>query len=223
MMVRGLLSKSPLRCKISLAYWGYFSARARCNPEFWEFILHLLRASTSGGVILKKHNILQLIAKTFSDAALSLPTARAMDFSGDTIMMAGEIDSIQNVVSSPTSSSTERQQSKMEMTAPDLLKLLNNISMALLYIQQTWAAGSREGNVVTVLRGSPEIGAQILGSYLEASQLLVQCGLELDENLACAIVNIWRGCVWGNPNSKKVPGKTSQLRGCSTNIYFSDC
>lgn len=182
--------------------WLIGSTRARCNPEFWEFILRLLRSSTSAAVILKKHNILQLISKTFSAAAISLP--RAIDFSGDTILMAQETDNTQDIISSSTSSSTERETSTMERTAPGLLELLKSVGMVLLFIQHNWAAGSREGNAVTALRGSPEIGAQILGSYLEASQVLVQYGLHLEENLTRAVVNIWRGCVWGNPNLKKV-------------------
>lgn len=127
-----------------------------------------------------------------------------MDFSGDTIMMVEQIDSTQGMVSSPTSSPTERATSMMEITAPHLLELLKSVGMVLLYIQQNWAVGSREGNVVTVLRGSPEIGSQILGSYLEASQVLIQCGLALEEDLTRAVVNIWKGCVWGNLHSKKV-------------------
>lgn len=127
----------------------------------------------------------------------------AVDFSGDTLMVDEEVDNTQDMASSPASSSTERG-SSAEITAPNLLELLRGVSMVLLYIQQNWAAGSREGNVVTVLRGTPEIGAQILGSYLEALQVLVQCGLELGEKLTSAVVNVWRSCIWGNPNSKKV-------------------
>lgn len=189
-----------------------FNARARCNPEFWEFILHLLPIPTSAGAVLKKHNILQLISKTFSDAA-ALPVALTVaDLGGDTVMGEGEVDSTQQMVSPPASRVALAE-------SPKLLKLLKSVGMVLLYIQKNWAAGSREGNVVTVLRGPPEIGAQILGSYLEASQVLVQCGLKLEENWTSAVVNVWRSCIWGNPNSKKVHGGDIPVLTIKQKIY----
>lgn len=103
------------------------------------------------------------------------------------------------MVSSPSSSSTERG-----LAWTELQELLRSVGAVVLYLQRNMAEGTREGNVVAVLRGPPEVAAQILGSYLMSCHSLVQNELGLDEDCIGAVVNVWRGCVWGNPNSKKV-------------------
>lgn len=213
--------ETPLLPILSLhiTYLISFNARARCNPEFWEFILHLLPASTSAATILKKHNILQLISKTFYEAQLLHPAPVGANLGGDTVMGGEEVYSTQEIISSPSSSSARLGSSVLQATSPRLLELLTSVRMVLLYIQQNWTAGSREGNVATVLRGTPEIGAQILGSYLEASQMLVESGLELEENWTSTVVSIWRSCVWGNPNSKKVHGRDICLVAVKRGTY----
>lgn len=164
--------------------------------------MRLLPSSTSASLVLKKHNILRVISKTFSEAKLLYVATTVVDLGGDT--EENIYSTSQEIVSSPIPISTERELPPVWKTSSKLQELLESVSAVLLYIGQNWAAGNREGNVVTVLRGTPETGAQILGSYLEVCHVLVQGGLELEESWTSATVNIWRSCVWGSPNLKKV-------------------
>lgn len=188
----------------------------RCNPQSWKLILQLLPASGSAGIILKKHNLLQLVSKTFSEAALLSVAATAVDLGCDTKMIEEKVYRMsQQVLLPPSFRPVEREPKVAGMTSAKIQELLKYVNAVLLYLQGNWATGSREGNVVTVLRGTPEIGAQILGSYLEVCAVLAQSASELGEDWTSTVVNVWRSCVWGNPNLKKV-------RNCILVSWFAE-
>ncbi|KAI5838030.1 hypothetical protein DFP73DRAFT_280245 [Morchella snyderi] len=182
---------------------------ARCDPEFWVFLLRLLPMSPSAGGILKKHNILQLISKALSEAALlqkrDLTALRVQGRDEDIDMDHEEIYSTPKERLSSDSSASSPEQILLLLRAPPRLQdLLASVSGVLSYIQGNLGAGKSDGNIVVVLRGTPEAGAQILGSFLEACHVLIQEGIEIEEEWINTVVNVWRSCVWGNPQLKKL-------------------
>lgn len=165
--------------------------------------------SPSAGGILKKHNILQLISKALSEAALlqkrELTALRVQGKNEDIDMDHEEIYSTPKERLSSDSSASSPEQILLLLRAPPRLQdLLASVSGVLSYIQGNLSAGKGDGNIVVVLRGTPEAGAQILGSFLEASHVLIQEGIEIEEEWINTVVNVWRSCVWGNPQLKKV-------------------
>lgn len=200
-----LCSQSYIDVLSSIAYFK----RARCDPEFWIFLLRLLPLSSSAGGILKKHNILQLISKALSEAALSqkrdLTSPTVLGRDEDIDMEHEEIYSTpKERLSSDSSASSPEQILLLRRTPSRLQGLLASVSGVLSYIQENLGAGRRDGNIVAVLRGTAEIGAQILGSFLEACHVLIQEGIEIENEWINTVVNVWRSCVWGNPQLKKV-------------------
>jgi len=190
---------------------GDGSAAARCNPKFWGMLLKLLRASSHNSVttILKKHSFLQAVGKTLSEGK-ALPATVAGDGLEDdenaTDIDGGESyhtprEEPTSVESSVTEEGFSVADEKVEAS---LLRLLPGVYNVLSRLQEQSSSGvGRDSRVVAVLRGTPEFGAQILGSYFEACLVLLEAGKTVSEDWTRSILNVWKSCIWGNPNSKK--------------------
>ena len=174
-------------------------------------LLKLLRASshTSVATILKKHNFLQAVGKTLFEGK-ALPAMVAGD----------EFESVENTTdtdggesyhtpqeepTSPESSVIEEGFSAAdEKVEASLLRLLPGVYNVLSFLQGQASSGvGKDSGVVAALRGTPEFGAQILGSYFEACLVLLEAGKTLSGEWTRSVLNVWKSCIWGNPNSKK--------------------
>jgi len=98
----------------------------------------------------------------------------------------------------------------------DLRELFMAITRVVIAIQNhstnaesALEVGSRKRKIeksTPVLKGTPENGAEILGSFLTLSSILshesVRDDLAIEEALL-AFVSIWKSCIYGNANAKK--------------------
>jgi len=190
---------------------GGGSAAARCNPKLWGMLLKLLRTSshTSVATILKKHSFLQAVGKTLSEGK-ALPAMVAGDGleGGEDAMDIDSGESYHTPREEPTSvesSATEESFSAADdKVEASLWQLLPGVYNVLSYLQEQASSGvRRDSGVVAALRGTPEFGAQILGSYFEACMVLLEAGKTVSEQWTQSVLNVWKSCIWGNPNSKK--------------------
>ncbi|PWW77915.1 hypothetical protein C7212DRAFT_356767 [Tuber magnatum] len=190
---------------------GEGNATARCNPRFWGMLLKLLRIPSHASVatILKKHSFLQVVGKTLFEGKTLPAVVVGYELGGgdDAVDIDGEesYHTPQEEPSSVESSGTEERvlvaDSKIEAS---ILQLLPSVCHVLSYLQeQASSGGRRDGGVVAALRGTSEFGAQTLGSYFEACLVLLEAGKTVSEEWTTPILNLWKSCIWGNPNSKK--------------------
>lgn len=159
--------------------------------------------STAG--VLKKHNLLLVVGKTLSEVATVAAVRRETgDTDGDVEMDEGEVH---NTPSDPPplgSSLTETGSPNAAADWPAKIRaLLDSVCCVLLYLQTHKPSGEKGGNIVAVLRGTPEFGAQVLGSYFDVCLGLLWSGQGPEEMWTQAVVGVWRSCIWGNPDSEK--------------------
>ncbi len=155
--------------------------RARISPDFWQFLLQLLRSCSTTIVasVLKRHGLSTTLAKTFQELA-----------SG-----ADDIFSTPRESASPVDDN-------VEVGAIDrTVRLLDAITAMLRYLHEL---GNTEASIRAVLRGTPEVCSVVLGSFLRTLTELVERGQSIHEYWVDTVLGLWRGSVWGNPNFKKV-------------------
>ncbi|CAZ84056.1 unnamed protein product [Tuber melanosporum] len=190
---------------------GDGSVSARCDPKFWRMLLKLLRTSSHASVatILKKHSFLQVVGKTLSDGTALPAVVVGDEFEVDEDAMdidRGESyhtprEELESVESSGTEEGSPVVDGKVEASVS---KLLPSVYHVLSYLQEQASGRVRRDNgVVATLRGTPELGAEILGSYFEACLVLLEAGKTVSEEWTRSVLNVWKSCIWGNPNSKK--------------------
>ncbi|RPA95951.1 hypothetical protein L873DRAFT_1696063 [Choiromyces venosus 120613-1] len=190
---------------------GDGSARARCNPAFWRMLLKLLHDSSQASIatILRKHSFLQVVGKTLSEAK-ALPVAvvggaleggeGVLDIDGGEMYHTPREEPI-SVDSSGTEEGFSVTYGNVEASVSQLLPGIYNV---LSYLQEQAFDGVKKDNgVVAALRGTPEFGAQVLGSYFEACLVLIKAEKNVSEEWTRSVLNVWKSCIWGNPNSKK--------------------
>ena len=91
-----------------------------------------------------------------------------------------------------------------------LSALLQNVAAVVAYVEQSTTKTISSGtNAAPVLRGSPELGGQVLGTYLNNLHQVIAASGE-GQNLwklvsgVNAMVGLWKSCVYGNADIKKV-------------------
>ena len=190
--------------------------RARLSWRFWVFLLELLKKTDRvvAARCLRKHGFLQLVGMTMEecrkrDWAKGKLWRGGNDGDGDgDVEMEGS--SATELGSSPEGDVLQRQQSRAGERVESISGILGDVAAVVEYLQESASgAAGFGGSAIPVLRGPPELGGQILGSYLDN----IHCGLgDLNEegelNRAIrgieAMVGAWKGCVYGNADLKKV-------------------
>ncbi|KAG0637847.1 hypothetical protein HOY80DRAFT_888893 [Tuber brumale] len=207
---------------------GDGSVSARCDPKFWWMLLKLLRTSSHASVatILKKHSFLQVVGKTLSEGkALPGVVVAGGELEGDEHALdidGGESyhtprEGPMSVELSGTEEGSPVADGKVEASVS---KLLPSVYHVLSYLQEQASSRARgDSEVVAALRGTPEFGAQILGSYFEACLVLLEAGKTVSEEWTRSVLSVWKSCIWGNPNSKKA----SSLLFPLSSVFSTTC
>ncbi|KAF8477135.1 hypothetical protein BDZ91DRAFT_13366 [Kalaharituber pfeilii] len=190
---------------------GDSGAEARLSSRFWRFLLDLLRKTDRAlaAKCLRKHGFLQLMKMTLDEC-------RNMDWVKRTIPrvsadsdMIMEDSSSTEVGSSPDEDTLRRKQARNKKLSGSLGELLGDMAVVVEYIQDSISGRTTSGvGIVPAMRGSPELGGEVLGRYLENIRLALALS-EDDGNTKRAvsgieaIVGIWKGCIYGNGDLKK--------------------
>lgn len=188
--------------------------RARLSGRFWAFLLELLKKTDRAVAArcLRKHGFLQLVGMTMEECRKRDWAKRKLWVSekngdGDVEM---EGSSVTELGSSPEGDALQRQQSRPGKRVELISSLLGDVAAVVEYLQEsTSRATDFSGSAIPVLRGPPELGGQILGSYLDSIHRgLGDLSEEQELNRATrgieAMVGVWKGCVYGNADLKKV-------------------
>jgi len=189
--------------------------RARLSGRFWSFLLELLKKTDRAVAArcLRKHGFLQLVGMTMGecqkkDWAKGKLWRDGRDRDGDVEMEEGS--SATELGSSPEGDVLQRQQSRSGETVESICGFLGDVASVVEYLQEsTSGATGFGGSAVSVLRGPPELGGQILGVYLDnIHRGLGDLNEEGELNRATrgieAMIGIWKGCVYGSADLKKV-------------------
>lgn len=184
----------------------YSHGRARLSWQFWAFLLALLQ-KTDGGVAarcLRKHGFLQLVAMTMEDC-------RKRDWVEEGTWQTAQHGggNMWTNSSYPEIKKGDPWQGARGPLEP-LNALLQNVATVVAYVEQlTMKTVASRTNAAPVLRGSPELGGQILGRYLDNLHRVIATSGESQDLLnvasgTSAMVGLWKGCVYGNADVKKV-------------------
>ena len=114
------------------------------------------------------------------------------------------------VESTPPSSPDTTTESISTSSPETLSSFLGDVVSVIEYLQES--AGGR-GRVVSALKGTPELGAQILGDYLENlhKAMLQNQGTQHSLGGVEPMIGVWKGCVYGNGDLKKVSQRTELM------------
>lgn len=187
--------------------------RARLSPRFWSFVYEVLVRTERevAARCLRKHGFLQLVGMTIEECQKRDWASHQRG--GATTNGDGDVEMEDASSTEPWFSPEEFTRRQEQIRARDLRslgRLLGDIAAVVEYLQESTSAGfSSNGGVIPVLRGTPELGGQILGGYLNSLlQALAISGKESQTVWAIsqtkAMIGIWRGCVYGNADIKKV-------------------
>ncbi|KAL7275168.1 hypothetical protein RUND412_001908 [Rhizina undulata] len=170
---------------------------ARTNPEFWELLASILiqiDLSAAAG-ILKRQNFLQMLLKALDDAVKV--------FTNDDADGNVDMSDIEEIFSTPQESPRSSGSSTTERGSPGrysrLRWFLREVSAVIELLQS-----SGKEVVVAVLRGSLEVGAGVLGGYLCLARRVIDAEERVENEWTRGMVGIWKGCVWGKGEFKKL-------------------
>lgn len=184
-------------------YYSY--GRARLSWQFWAFLLVLLQ-KTEGGVAarcLRKHGFLHLVAMTMEDC-------KKRDWAEKGVWRTAQRGCEDMWTRSSCLEIKKGDPWAAAGSSEPLSALLQNVAAVVAYTEQLTTKAIASGtNAAPVLRGSPELGGQILGNYLNNLHQVVAAsgeGQDLSKVVSgvSAMVGLWKGCVYGNPDLKKV-------------------
>ncbi|KAA8906110.1 Urb2/Npa2 family-domain-containing protein [Sphaerosporella brunnea] len=85
--------------------------------------------------------------------------------------------------------------------------LLDGVAAVLARLRET---AKQESSISASLKAAPEVCAGILGAFLAICRQLLERGLPVDHRWVDAVVNLWRGSIWGNANSRKISAVWSE-------------
>lgn len=94
---------------------------------------------------------------------------------------------------SPASSATE--------AGGNVAGLLDGMAAVLAHLRQV---SQTESSIAASMKSTPEVCAGILGAFLVVCQKLLARGAQVDRTWVEAVVDLWKGSIWGSANSKKV-------------------
>jgi len=190
------------------------AGRARLSGRFWAFLLELLEKTDRvvAARCLRKHGFLQLVGMTIEEYRKrdwAKRNLRRGGNGGDGDMGVEDLNATE-LGSSPEGDILQTQQCGSGKRVKSISDLLGCVAAVVGYLQEsTPGAAGFSRKAVPVLRGPPELGGQILGGYLD--NIYRELGDLTDEeelNRAArgieAMIGVWKGCVYGNADLKKV-------------------
>lgn len=199
------------------------------SASSWHVLCDLLQstscAPTTAAAILRKHGFLQLLSNTLRNAVSRYSTEKSNLVTGmhiDVQQAPSEGSSSHTETGSPIETHFKRTDGRSRKYLQqgqnddprDLLMAITRVVAAIQNANTNGESSPEAQNLkrkieksTPVLKGTPENGAEILGSFLTLSTVprhgSIQDDLEMEEALF-AFVSVWKSCIYGNANSKKV-------------------
>ena len=80
-------------------------------------------------------------------------------------------------------------------------ELLDKIAAVLTELR---GIANSESSIAAALKASPEVAAGILGAFLTVCRRIIGSGARVEAVWVNAMVDLWRGSIWGSVNAKEV-------------------
>jgi hypothetical protein len=86
-------------------------------------------------------------------------------------------------------------------TTEEVSELLDGMAAVLVLLR---GIARSEASITASMRSTPEVCAGILGTFLEVYVILLGREVRVEQPWIDAVVDLWKGSIWGNADSKKV-------------------
>lgn len=86
-------------------------------------------------------------------------------------------------------------------TTEEVSELLDGMAAVLVLLR---GIARSEASITASMRSTPEVCAGTLGTFLEVYGILLGREVRVEQPWIDAVVDLWKGSIWGNADSKKV-------------------